>query len=160
MKRLIAALVTIGLGVTASGGLAGASQTQGPGSSGNGAATHYALTFTGFYIAPGIAWNGTCDGNRIVNKGGGTKDVETCTISGDTSTIVAGTYKSTGIAPPSLGYCVGYAVGSVPFVFGGALACWASDDDGQLASSWQQTFTPVASSPGEWTLAVVAYYNT
>jgi hypothetical protein len=153
MKRLIASLAAVVLGVVTLGGAASAVTPQ-------GASTHYTSTFSNFYVDYGVAWNGTCSGNRIVNNGGGTKDVETCTITGDTSTIVAGTYKSTGIAPPSLGYCVGYAVGSIPFIFENAPACWASDYDGQFASSWKLSFAPGGGSPGAWTEDIVAYYNT
>jgi len=153
MKRLIASLAAVVLGVVTFGGTASAGTPQ-------GASTHYTLSFSNFYVDYGVAWNGTCSGNRIVNNGGGTKDVETCTITGNTSTIVAGTYKSTTIAPPSLGYCVGYAIGSIPFVFENTPSCWLSDFDGRGASSWKQTFAPVGGSPGTWTDDIVAYYNS
>jgi hypothetical protein len=130
----------------------------------NGASTHY--TAGPFYGAtPGANW--TCAGNRIVSNGAGTKDVESCLISGDTSGYVAGTYKS----DPKLGVgvggpCNGLAVGFIPFInelLGiptNQVACWYSDFDGAGATKWTLTFADNGTSPDTWTLSIVAYYNS
>jgi hypothetical protein len=128
-------------------------------SASSGAATHYTAAFSNVEINPGVFVSATCSGNRIVNNGGGTKDVETCIYTGDTSAFVAGTYKSTEIQS-SPGFCMGYAVGVIPFFFGGSSACWSSDYDGQLASSWKLSFAPAGGSPGTWINDIVAYYNS
>ena len=108
---------------------------------GGGSATQFTASYDLF--GPRVASvHLDCSGVRIANANMGmVKDTETCLLTGDTSSLVAGTYK-------------GDPVGSSPLVSG--LAGWGSDFDGAIATRWTSTF--VNNGNGSWTLEEVAYY--
>ena len=103
--------------------------------SADGAAT----PFKASYNDPALGTLDTCSGAHVVQPKGTIKDSETCTLSGDTSLVVAGT-----------------VVGNPTYVLGGTLSEWASDFDGQLAKTVTLRF--VANANGTYTEYVVAYY--
>ena len=84
----------------------------------------------------------TCSGSRVVNKQG-TKDSETCRVTGDTTGWAAGSYSSDPGSP----------WGTVPF-FG--YAFWNSDFNGATANSW--TMQSVDNGDGTFTVNVVANF--
>jgi len=103
--------------------------------SADGAAT----PFKSSYADPALGTHDTCSGARVVQSKGTIKDSETCTLSGDTSRVVAGT-----------------VVGNPFYVLGGVYSEWSSDFDGQVAKSVTLQF--VANGDGTYTENVVAYY--
>ena len=143
MKRFVVGLMLAVAGAGFSGATATAS---------NGAShTNFAVTYPG---SPGTTW--VCSGTRLVNHGIGTRDKETCLISGDLTGFSNGTFSSdpklTGTVPqcpPSAG---------VGFVFGIA-TCWSSDFDGAIATSWTQKFTDNRTVPDTFTFRTTAFYN-
>lgn len=124
MKHALAALVLfVALGVTA---VATAS---------NGAATQFKVS----YSPDGGTTTWTCVGTHVVNNNV-TKDEETCSISGNTTGYVAGTYSGSpfGNFPP---------YGSI---------YWQSDFNGARASSW--TIRLAANGGGTFTAHIVSLY--
>jgi hypothetical protein len=105
------------------------------GSQGKGATTD---KFAASYDAV-IGGHFTCTGVRVVNKGAGTQDSETCTIT-DLSSFPPGTYTVTnGII----------RVKAKPYI-------WQSDYDGRVAQSG--TITVVDNGNGTGTLTLDLFY--
>jgi hypothetical protein len=99
-----------------------------------------ATPFKASYNSGATHWE--CSGARIVNSNTGTvKDSETCLLSGDTTSLVAGTY-------------TGDPYGTV-FGLPNPVR-WKSDYDGAIATTWTSTF--LDNSDGTWTVNAVAYY--
>jgi len=104
-----------------------------------GAATQYKASFQAPMPDGGFSqW--TCSGVHVVN-GVSIKDSEICTITGDTSGLVAGTYvgNPTANVPP---------FGEVP---------WFSDFDGVTATRFKAII--VENPDGTFTQHILAYYN-
>ena len=104
-----------------------------------GAATQYKASFQAPMPDGGFSqW--TCSGVHVVNSVS-IKDSEICTITGDTSGLVAGTYvgNPTANVPP---------FGEVP---------WFSDFDGVTATRFKAVI--VENPDGTFTQHILAYYN-
>ena len=104
-----------------------------------GSATQYKASFQAPMPDGGFSqW--TCSGVHVVNLVS-VKDSEICTITGDTSGLVAGTYvgNPTANVPP---------FGDVP---------WFSDFDGATATSFKAII--VANPDATFTQHILAYYN-
>jgi hypothetical protein len=107
----------------------------------SGAATPFKASY-GPLPKFGVLWYSDCSGARIVNSNTGmVKDSETCLLTGDTSTLVAGTFSG----DPS---------GSLPW--SPIPSLWGSDYDGATATHWTETV--VDNGDGTWTAYIVAYY--
>jgi hypothetical protein len=111
--------------------------STGVASASNGAATPFKAT----YIDNSFRSLATCSGARVVQGNGLVKDSETCILSGNTTTVRAGTI----VGNPS------YSFPGIPGVVE-----WASDFNNQIATS--VTFKFVANGDGTFTEYVVAYY--
>ena len=139
----IAAIAVLGTGVAASA---------------SSATTHFAATYFG---GPNATTLWTCNGNHIVSNGAGTKDTETCAITGDTSGFVAGTWKSNPALGTGFGVCTGAALAVIPWyntTVPPYQTCWLSDFNGAPAS--QFTWNVDSNGDGTFTLYIVAYYNS
>ncbi len=104
-----------------------------------GAATQYTASFLAPMPDGGFSqW--TCSGVHVVNLVS-IKDSEICTVSGDTTGLVAGVYvgNPTANVPP---------FGEVP---------WFSDFDGVTATRFKAII--VANPDGTFTQHILAYYN-
>ena len=111
--------------------------SAGAASAGNGAATPFKAT----YIDNSFKSLATCSGAHVIQGNGLVKDSETCILSGNTTTVSAGTI----VGNPS------YSFPGIP-----GLVSWASDFDNRIATS--VTFKFVANGDGTFTEYVVAYY--
>ena len=126
MKHIVAIASIVG--AISLGGVVGVA-------SADGAAT----PFKASYNDPALGTLDTCSGARVVQSNGTVKDSETCTLSGDTSKVVAGT-----------------VVGNPDYTLGGVYSYWSSDFNGQAAKSVTLRF--VANGDGTYTEYVVSYY--
>lgn len=115
------------------------------GSGGAGAAnravvTHWTATFTTVAADGGTAtW--TCTGNRVVNHGHPAGlDSATCTVTGDTTGMVAGTYTGApaGALPPNPAFT------------------WVSPFDGKTAASWEAVV--MDNGDGTFSVEVSAFF--
>jgi hypothetical protein len=103
----------------------------------SGAATPFKASYLD--IANGGA-TATCSGARVVQKHGAVFDSETCTLSGNTSGVVTGTFVGNPTySCPGFGTCV-----------------WFSDFDRQIATN--VTLVITANGDGTFTEDVLAYY--
>ena len=109
----------------------------GAASASNGAATPFKAT----YIDNSFGSLATCSGAHVIQGNGVVKDSETCILSGNTSTVTAGTTVGNPI----------YSFAGIP----GEVE-WASDFNGAIATHVTLTF--VANRDGTFTEYVVAYY--
>jgi hypothetical protein len=89
---------------------------------------------------PELGFSMSCSGAHIVSSRR-VEDLETCLVTGDTSSLVAGTYK-------------GHPRGPVPWFSQPVL--WVSDYNKAVARLWSLTY--VNNGDGTWTVSVRAYY--
>jgi hypothetical protein len=112
--------------------------STGVASAGNGAATPFKAT----YIDNSFRALATCSGARVIQGNGLVKDSETCILSGNTTTVRAGTV----VGNPT------YSFPRIP----GQVVEWASDFNNEIATN--VTFRFVANGDGTFTEYIVAYY--
>ena len=120
---VLAAFLAIGGSLLAAGS-ASASQVSNPADN-----THFALKYDAGTSVPGHVVHWDCAGERINNNGQGIRDVEECTLTGNTGDYVPGRYGSLGLPPnPNFGPFPGFPGNNSFF--------WFSDFDGKIAVTW------------------------
>jgi hypothetical protein len=90
---------------------------------------HFTLVYSEGTSVPGHVVHWDCAGERINNNGQGIRDVEECTLTGNTGDYVPGRYGSLGL-PPNPNY------GPFPGFPGNNSFFWFSDFDGKIAVTW------------------------